>query len=166
MGKTRFAPHLRRFAHVPRVTCVYVAEMQTPSGPWLKVGMGSNAMGRMISLRAEVKRVHGATLGRFAIYRAPNFKAAYEAETRAVKALWRIAPPVEGHREFFSGLTFEIVCEIASAALGDCPCAFIGEEVTEAPKGGDVYVNHSKIFDDHEPVMQPVIPPIFSIEAL
>lgn len=89
MGRTRFAPHLRRFAHVPRVPCVYVAELNRPDGTWLKVGMGSNALGRMVSLRSEAKRTHGASVGRIAIFRAPNFKAAYEAETRAVKALDR-----------------------------------------------------------------------------
>lgn len=144
MGKNRFSPHLRRFSRVPRTPCVYVVELHRPDGTLLKVGMGGNALGRMVSLHSESKREHDAAIGRFAIYTAPNYKAAYEAETRAVKALELIAAPIVGRREFFAGLTFETVCEIASAALGDRPCAFLGEEESEPSECGGVGVFHDR----------------------
>lgn len=147
MGRVRFAPHLRRFAAVPRTPCVYVAELHSPDCVVLKVGMGGNALGRMVSLRSEVKRQHQASIGRFSIFAAPTFKAAYEAETKAVRALCEIATPIDGRREYFTEVSFEDACE-ATASIG-LPCVFIdafNHQTGDASKGGGVGVFHSKNF--------------------
>lgn len=113
MGKSRFAPHTRRFASVPREPAVYVAELSTGV---VKVGSCSNAQGRLMSLQNEVKRVHGAELGRFRVVTAPTVKAAFELETLLVKCMARFALPVPGHREYFGGVTFRTVCNVFGLA--------------------------------------------------
>lgn len=132
MGLKRFSPHLRRFAAVPRTPCVYVAELLRSDCTVLKVGMGGNALARMVSLNAEVRREHQAAIGRFLIFKAPTFKAAYEAETKAVWALGEIAIPIDGRREFFTEITFEDACVVA-ATVG-LPLVFVGSEGSPEPK--------------------------------
>lgn len=112
MGKSTFAPHTRRFANAPRKPCLYAAELAKEDGTFLKVGVGSNAVGRLMSLQSEVKRVHGADIRRFAIFTTATVKAAYEAETKVVDALMLIAKPIEGRREFFHGVSFDLACGI------------------------------------------------------
>lgn len=116
MGKTRFAPHTARFADVPREPAIYAAELRIDGEPFVKVGVASNAQGRMMSLQAEAKRDHGAELGRFYILPRRTAKAAYEAETRAVRRLCDLAQPVEGRREFFVGIPFERAIEVVREA--------------------------------------------------
>lgn len=132
MGLKRFAPHLRRFSAVPRTPCVYVAELHRSDCTVLKVGMGGNALARMVSLNSEVKREHQAAIGRFTIFAAPTFKAAYEAEARAVWALGDIAVAIDGRREFFTDVSFEDACVVASNV--GLPCVYIGAEVAPHPK--------------------------------
>jgi hypothetical protein len=118
MGKERFASHTARFASAPRTPCVYAAELICDKGTWLKVGVAGNALGRLMSLQSEVKRCYGATIRRIAIYSSPTVKAAYEAETRLIKAVEQIARPILGKREFFDGVSFESACGAASETVG------------------------------------------------
>lgn len=118
MGKDRFSAHTRRFAGAPRSPCLYAAELNHPDGVLLKVGVSSNALGRMMSLQNEAKREHGADVGRVAIFTTPTTKAAYEAESRVVNALALIAQPIAGRREFFDSISFEDACLVANETAG------------------------------------------------
>lgn len=113
MGKVRFAAHTARFAGAPRSPCLYAAELKREDGVLLKVGVSGNALGRMMSLQSEVKKAHGATIGRIAIFTTQTVKAAYEAETKVVDSLMLVAKPIDGCREFFEGVSFDLVCGIA-----------------------------------------------------
>lgn len=119
MGKDRFAAHTRRFSDVPRQPCLYAAELTTDSMTLLKVGVSGNAQGRLIALQAEAMRDHGATLGRFVVIPRRTAKAAYEAETRLVRRLAKIASPIDGRREFFAGLTLDDAQACIDEALAD-----------------------------------------------
>lgn len=112
MGKTRFAPHTLRFAEVPNVPCVYVAEL---SGGLLKVGVGMSARGRLMSLASEVKRTQGVELLRFQVIPKRTVKAAYEVETTLVAVMKRLGIPIPGRREFFTGIKFPVARAIALA---------------------------------------------------
>lgn len=112
MGKVRFAAHTARFAGAPRSPCLYAAELKREDGVLLKVGVSGNALGRMMSLQSEVKKAHGASIGRIAIFATPTVKAAYEAETKVVTSLMLIADPIDGRREFFGGVSFDLACGI------------------------------------------------------
>lgn len=103
MGKHRYAASTRRFADVEHAPCVYAAELSTGI---VKVGTGGSARARLMSLANEVKREHGAELCRFSVVTKRTAKAAFEAETRLVHTLERIARPLPGRREFFSGISF------------------------------------------------------------
>lgn len=130
MGKSRFSPHTRRFAYAPRSPCLYAAELNRPEGVLIKVGVSGNALGRMMSLQNEVKREHGAVLGRVAIFTTPTTKAAYEAESRVVNVLTMIGQPIAGRREFFDSISFEDACIFASETVG-VPCwADVGSRST------------------------------------
>lgn len=118
MGKDRFAANTKRFSGAPRSRCLYAAELNRPDGVLLKVGVSGNALGRMMSLQSEVKRMYGAVLGRIAIFTTPTTKAAYEAETRVVKALTLIDPPIAGRREFFDSISFEDAFLVANETAG------------------------------------------------
>lgn len=133
MGLHKFFKNTRRFASVPRSPCLYAAELIHPEGVMLKIGVGGNAMGRMMSLRSEAKRNHGASLGRFAIYTTKTLKSAFEAETRAVRVLSLIHRPVDGRREFFAGLSFDVVCEVVSSVtVGQAVCTYMDDDAANA----------------------------------
>lgn len=112
MGRTRFSKTTVRFANAPLLPCVYAVELIRRDETLIKVGAASNSLGRMISLRSEVKRFHGADLGRIAIFTKPTVKAAYEAETKVVNAISEMTKPIDGRREFFGGVSFDDACSI------------------------------------------------------
>lgn len=114
MGKHRFSPQTQRFAAVPHQPCIYAAELSTGV---IKVGAASSARGRLMALANEVRRTMGADLGRFHVVPKLTPKAAYEAETSLVQAVEQIAEPLQGRREFFAGVPFEVVCQLADAAV-------------------------------------------------
>lgn len=143
MGKDRFAAHNRQFAGAPRTPCLYAAELHGPDGVLLKVGVSGNALGRLMSLRAEAKRDHGAVLGRYSIFTTNTVSGAFEAEARALKALGSVASPVDGRREFFSGLSFDLFCAVVGNATRKCHRVFVGDarpvqQVSESTKCGGV----------------------------
>lgn len=119
MSKRRYIKQTMRFAGAPRAPCTYAVELHKPEGVLLKVGMSGNALGRMMSLRSEVKQSHNAVLGRVAIFTTKTAKSAYEAETRIVKALSLVNKPVAGRREVFEGISFEEACHVAFSSMGD-----------------------------------------------
>lgn len=119
MGKTRFAEHTRRFAGVVRQPAVYAAEL---SGGVLKVGATGNARYRLMSLQSDVKRTHGLELHRFHVVPTATARAAYEIETALVNCLWHYAAPLPGHREFFTGITFDRACELFSFLAAPRSC--------------------------------------------
>lgn len=104
MGKIRFAPNTRRFADLPHKPCVYIAELSTGV---VKVGASNSARARLMSLASELKRLHGAALGRYEIFPRATPKAAYELETCCVRVLAERATSLPGRREFFTGISFD-----------------------------------------------------------
>lgn len=117
MGKDRFAKNTQRFADVPREPAVYIAELLLADETLVKVGACGNARGRMMSLQSEVKRVHGAELGEFTVVTKPTAKAAYEAETNVLRLMNKLGKRVEGHREFFTGVTYDVAACVAEVLL-------------------------------------------------
>lgn len=71
-----------------------------------------------MSLQSEAVRCHGAVIDRIAIFRAKTSKAAYETETKVVKALAAKCLPIGGRREFFDGVSFEEACLVTSESAG------------------------------------------------
>lgn len=124
MGRHRYSKNTRRFADLPHTPCVYVAEL---SSGMVKIGASSSARARMMSLRAELLREHGAELQRFHVVVRATIKAAYETETRIVAALASAGIPAPGRREFFGGITFE-----HAVSLVDAVCR--GEGVQSVPR--------------------------------
>lgn len=115
MGKHRYTPQTMRFAEVAHAPCIYVAELSTGG---VKVGAASSARARMMSLATEFRRELGAGLGRFHIVVKRTYKAAFEAETALVQAVAKIAQPLPGRREHFTGIAFDAACVLADAAVG------------------------------------------------
>lgn len=114
MGKHWYAKSTQRFADLPHEPCMYVAELSTGV---IKIGSGSSARGRLMSLSNEVGREHSAQIARFEIFTRATYKAAYEVETQAVHMLRAVAANVEGRREYFTGVEYEDAVAIARAAL-------------------------------------------------
>lgn len=121
MGKTRFAKHTRRFACLPHEPCIYVAELSTGV---VKVGSSTSARARMMSLTADVKREHGAQISRFEVFTRPTYKSAFEFETLVVHMLRAVAANVAGHREFFTGITYESALGLVRFAIEAIAQAF------------------------------------------
>jgi alkylation response protein AidB-like acyl-CoA dehydrogenase len=119
MGKHRYAKSTRRFAEVPHTPCLYAAELSDGS---VKVGVGTSARARMMSLANEVKKAFGVELVRFEVIPKRTVKAAYEAETVLVahlRALGAIgAAAIPGRREYFTGLNFAVACALAKVVKG------------------------------------------------
>lgn len=104
MGKHRFAPQTRRFAHLPLGSCMYAAEL---SNGIVKIGCALNGRGRLMSLANEVKRAFDADLLRFHVVKRPTEIGGRRMEVRTINRLRLMGKQLPGRQEYFEGVTFE-----------------------------------------------------------
>lgn len=101
-------PHGAQFAHLPVLPgAVYLCQL---SDGVVKVGYSNCVRGRLTLLSRQVAK-QGVSILRVEVSFDPKAqwpaREAFAREQRAIRALAERATPVPGHREFFTGISFD-----------------------------------------------------------
>ncbi len=110
----RVAPHNARFWSIPARFdggALYVAELA--SGV-IKVGCSECPRHRLVLLSHEAKREHGTDISRFHVGHPLGRRSRYHVETSLIRKMQDIGQPVDGRREYFSGVPFEVAVALLS----------------------------------------------------
>lgn len=102
-------PALRQYDALRVHPAIYLME----AGMSVKVGRARSALSRMRELHTALKR-RGMQPGRWQVFYTAD---AERAELHCIHALQRVASPMPGTREFFTGITFDAALDVVRAAM-------------------------------------------------
>lgn len=109
-------PALRRYDAVPCIGAVYLVELGEHT---VKVGCSARSVpSRLRELHTYLVR-QGYEPGRFAVFPTPDARGELGPETDAIHALQKVAAPLPGKREYFSGISFQDAVRVVGEALKD-----------------------------------------------